>query len=47
MKKVNAVRLKLYFNTKKRIFNAIQSFTNNYIRARVFIRNLIKRQDKI
>jgi hypothetical protein len=47
MNKVNFFRMKVYHNTKKKIFMAIQSFANNYNRAKVFIRNLLKRQDKL
>jgi DNA polymerase III delta prime subunit len=45
-KKVNAARMRHQHQTKKRTFYAIQGFASNFVRARIFIRNLISRQGR-
>ena len=45
-KRLDEVKLRLDFKTKKRIYAAIKGFSSRHMNARNFLRNLLKRLDK-
>lgn len=44
-KRLGEIKLRLDFKTKRRMYNAIHSFTSTFLKARKFLRGILRMKD--